>query len=78
MNSVARFLYAAHPLNKYDPAKLYEIWAAKIKDRDKRDNEMSKLLITDFLKTTDEINENYNILNKHLMRLKESIENFRK
>ena len=35
-NILPRFLYSAHPTNKYDPSKLYQIWSTKIKTRDKR------------------------------------------
>lgn len=45
---VPRFLYSGHPINKYDPKKLYEIWKAKISTKRERDQEMSSALISDF------------------------------
>jgi len=35
MGSVPRFLISAHPKNKYDPGKLFDIWQVKLKDKDK-------------------------------------------
>lgn len=76
MKSVPRFLYSAHPINKYDPEKLYSIWTAKISGRSQRDAEMSKALISDFFKASDEILDNYNMLKGHIDRLKRSIEKY--
>jgi hypothetical protein len=45
LDILPRFFYSCHPIIKYDPKKLYSIWLAKIKTRDKRNNELSKLLI---------------------------------
>jgi hypothetical protein len=76
MNVVPRFLYAGHPKNKYDPNKLYGIWKAKIKDRDKRDAEMSSALIKDFFEASDEITKNYDVLRGHMKRLQTSLEKY--
>jgi hypothetical protein len=76
MDSVPRFLYAGHPKNKYDPNKLYGIWKAKIKDRDKRDAEMSSALIKDFFEASDEITKNYDVLRGHMQRLQTSLEKY--
>jgi hypothetical protein len=76
MSVVPRFLYSAHPINKYDPRKLYEIWSAKISKRNERDAEMSKLLIDDFIKSSDEIAENYKMMKDHINRVKRSIEKY--
>ena len=73
---VPRFLYSSHPINKYDPRKLYEIWSAKISKRNERDAEMSKLLIDDFIKSSDEIAENYKMMKDHINRVKRSIEKY--
>lgn len=76
MKSIPRFLYSGHPINKYDPEKLYSIWTAKINGREQRDAEMSKSLISDFFKASDEILDNYNMLKGHIDRLKRSIEKY--
>jgi hypothetical protein len=76
MNAVPRFLYSGHPRNKYDPKKLYEIHYTKIKDRNKRDQEMSQALIKDFYNLSDEISENYNVLKGHISRIKKSVEKY--
>jgi len=76
MQAVPRFLYAGHPKNKYDAKKLYEIWKAKIKTRDKRDAEISKSLISEFFEASDEIINNYDVLRGHIQRLQTSLEKY--
>lgn len=76
MSVVPRFLYSGHPRNKYDPKKLYEIWSAKIDGRSERDAEMSKSLISDFYKASDEITDNYKMLKDHIDRIKRSLEKY--
>ena len=76
LDLVPRFLYSQHPINKYDPKKLYEIWKAKISDRSERHNEISKSLIDDFYKASDDIMENYNVLKNHISRIQKSIEKY--
>jgi len=76
MDLVPRFLYSQHPRNKYDPKKLYEIWNAKIGDKDKRHKEMSQALIEDFYTASDDILENYKVLKNHISRIKKSIEKY--
>ena len=76
MRSVPRFLYAGHPKNKYDAKRLYGIWKAKLKTRDKRDAEMSSALIMDFFEASDEITENYDVLRGHIQRLRTSLEKY--
>jgi hypothetical protein len=73
MLSVPRFLYAGHPINKYDPKKLYDIWRVKIDTKYQRDKEMSKSLISDFYQISDDINENYKVLKNHIQRLQTSL-----
>ena len=76
MDSVPRFLYSGHPKNKYDARKLYSIWKAKLKTRDKRDAEMSSSLIKDFFDVTDDISSNYEVLRGHIQRLQSSLEKY--
>lgn len=76
MDLLPRFLYAGHPINKYDPKKLYSIWKAKIVDRNIRDQEMSSALIDEFFEISDDINKNYNVLKGHIQRLKRSISKY--
>lgn len=77
LDLVPRFLYAGHPINKYDPKKLYEIWKAKISDRQERDREMSQALINEFFDISDDINKNYNVLKGHVQRLQRSVNKYR-
>jgi len=76
MESVPRFLYSGHPKNKYDAKKLYGIWKAKFKDRDKRDKEISLSLINDFYSASDDISEHYQVLKGHIQRLQASINKY--
>ena len=76
MSAVPRFLYSGHPINKYDPKKLYSIWQAKLGTRKDRDAEMSKAMIDDFFNASDEISENYKVLKGHIDRLKKSVEKY--
>lgn len=76
MNMVPRFLYSQHPINKYDPKKLYEIWSAKISGREKRHQEMSSALIKDFYQASDDILENYDVLRKHILRIQRSLDKY--
>ena len=75
MNSVPRFLYSGHPLNKYDPKKLGEIQMAKKKDRSKRHQEMAKLMMTDLIEINEEISETFDVLKNHVQRIRNNIKN---
>jgi hypothetical protein len=76
MSSVPRFLCAGHPINKYDPKKLYEIWKAKIGDQSKRHQEMESSLISDFFDASEDILESYDQLKSHIQRLQKSVEKY--
>ena len=45
MSMTPRFLYSQHPINKYDPKKLYEIWEAKIGEQGERHKEMDSPMV---------------------------------
>ena len=77
MSIVPRFLYSAHPINKYDPQKLYSIWKAKIVNQSERDQEMSKSMISDFYTASDDIMENYKVLKGHIERVRRSYNKYR-
>jgi len=76
MSVVPRFIYSQHPRNKYDPAKLYEIWTAKIKDQAERDREMGNSLISDFYEISDDILSNYKNLKDHIARIQNSLDKY--
>ena len=78
MSLVPRFLYSGHPINKYDPIKLYSIWKKKLETRDKRHQEMMNAVISDFYNISDEINNNYNTLKNHIDRVQKSYEKYGK
>ena len=76
MNLVPRFLYSQHPINKYDPKKLYSIWAAKIGDKSERHKEMSQLMVDDFFTASNDIMENYKTLKDHITRVQKSLDKY--
>ena len=69
---IPHFLYSGHPINKYDPNKLYDIWKKKLETREQRHQEMMQSIISDFYDISNEINENYNTLKKHIKRVQDS------
>ena len=72
-NILPRFLYAAHPVNKYDPSKLYQIWSAKIKTRDQRHQEIVLSTLDEFLNVRNEILEKFEVLRGHIQRLRDNL-----
>ena len=77
MSSVPRFVLSGHPVNKYDPKKLYEICLTKLKDQAKRDKEMTSLLVKDLFASTEEIEKNFDELKDHAKRIRKSFEKYR-
>ena len=73
---VPRFLNSGHPINKYDPAKLYSIWKAKLGDRAKRHQEMSAATIKDLYDIQAEISEEFTALREHIQRIQRSYEKY--
>jgi len=78
LETVPRFLYSQHPINKYDPNALMGIWNAKIEKRDARHQEMVSSLISDFYKMDNEISEKYVVLDNHISRLQKSLKKYGK
>jgi hypothetical protein len=76
MSLSPQFLYSGYPINVYDPKKLYEIWKKKLQNREKRHQEMMKSIISDFYDISNEIDENYNVLRKHIDRIRKSYEKY--
>ena len=69
MSLVPRFLISGHPKNKYDPGKLFDIWQVKLKDKDKRHQEIMNASMDDFYDVRGEISEKYVVLKKHIQRI---------
>jgi hypothetical protein len=72
-NLVPRFLYAGHPINKYDPKKLYEIMLAKKDKQQQRDAEMKRLSLEQLYKEAEgknftpvELKERYDRIQRNL------------
>lgn len=76
MELIPRFLYSQHPINKYDPNKLYSIWKTKIVNKAERHQEMSNALIKDFYTASDDIMENYTQLKEHISRIQKSLDKY--
>lgn len=75
---IPKFLYSGFPKNKYDPIKLYSIWKAKLKTRDKRNQEMMDADIKAFYDIENEILDDYKALEKHIERIRKSYEKYGK
>lgn len=77
MEVLPRFLYAQHPINKYDPKKLMEIWSAKLSDRDARDKEIKMMNLQEIFDIEKDLGDKYTILSDHINRLRRNNENYR-
>ncbi len=73
-----RFLYSQHPINKYDPNKLNEIWVAKIGKRDERHKEIMASTLNEFYDVNTEISDKYNVMKDHIKRLQTSLTKYGK
>jgi hypothetical protein len=76
MQVVPRFLYAQHPINKYDPKKLYEIWHAKLSKRKERDIEVSKVVLDEFYDLSKDISSNFDQLKGRIQRIQRNLEKY--
>lgn len=70
LDILPRFLYHQHPINKYDPGKLIQIWEAKIEARDQRHKEMMLALVSEFYDASFDISEKYDALKGHIQRIR--------
>lgn len=76
LDLLPRFLYSQHPKAKYDPNKLIDIWSKKIKDRDQRDAEMMKSVLSDFYDIDKDLSKQYDLLKDHIDRLHKSAKKY--
>lgn len=76
MDKVPRFLYAGHPKNKYDPGNLYSIWNAKLGNRDKRNEDMTKLTMDKFTDMNKELDGELFTLKNHVERVRRSMSKY--
>lgn len=76
MDMLPRFLYSGHPLAKYDPVKLVQIWKKKYGEMDMRDKEMMSATIDDFYDVNKEISNKYDVLQGHIKRLQKSTKKY--
>jgi hypothetical protein len=68
-----RFLYHQHPINKYDPDKLMQIWEAKIEKREQRHKEMTLAILSEFYDVKNEISDKYDVLRGHIQRIRRNM-----
>jgi hypothetical protein len=68
-----RFLYAQHPINKYDPKKLVEIWQAKLDKREQRHKEIISSILSEYYDINKEISEKYDLMRDHIKRIQTSL-----
>lgn len=76
MSQVPRFLYSQHPINKYDPKKLWEIWKAKLGKRKERDQELSKVVLDEFYDLSKDITDNFDQLKGRIQRIQRNLQKF--
>lgn len=76
LNVIERFLYHQHPINKYDPYKLYNIWEVKLKTKEERHREMVSSLLSEFYDINFDISNKYNILKEHIQRIRRNNRKF--
>lgn len=77
LDLLPRFLYSSHPKNKYDPKKLMEIWMSKLKNREKRHQEIILSMLNEFYDVSSEISDKYDVLLDHVKRLQDSYNKFK-
>jgi hypothetical protein len=73
-----RFLYSQHPINKYDPKKLVQIWQAKLDKREQRHKEIISSILSDFYDVNKEISDKYDLMKNHIKRLQTSLTKYGK
>jgi hypothetical protein len=76
MSIIDKFLISGHPINVYDPNKLYSIYQKKLKTRDKREQEMMKAILSDFYDIKNEISKEYEVLKDHIKRTQSSYKKY--
>jgi hypothetical protein len=76
MEMVPRFLISAHPQNKYDPKKLFQIWSVKTKTSEKRNDEIMKSNLAEFYDISGEIKDKYKVLKAHIERLRYNMQKY--
>jgi hypothetical protein len=70
LSILPRFFYHQHPMNKYDPKKLVEIWKSKLDKRDERHKEMMSSLLNEFYDVNYDIDKKYDVLKNHIQRIR--------
>ena len=78
LSLLSDFLYSGHPINKYDPIKLYDIWRKKLESNQKRHQEMMTAIIKDFYAIEEEMSKDYDALKKHADRVRSSYDKYGK
>lgn len=76
MSIIDKFIYSQHPINKYDPKKLYEICISKLKDQDRRDQEIKKLYIDELYDISKDITNQFEMLKGRIDRIQKSLEKY--
>jgi hypothetical protein len=75
---VPKFIYSGHPINKYDPVKLYSIWKKKLETRSQRHEEMMNVIISDIYEVEKDLSDDYKALEGHINRIRKSYEKYGK
>jgi hypothetical protein len=76
MKMLPRFLYSQHPMAKYDPKKLMDIWTKKIETKGERNQEMMKSMMNEFYDINKDISEKYKVMKGHIERIQKSLKKY--
>lgn len=76
LDSLPRFLYSQHPINKYDPKKLIQIWQSKLDRRDARHKEIISSILSEFYDVNVDISQKYTEMGDHIKRLRLSMSKY--
>ncbi len=70
LDILPRFCYHQHPMVKYDPKKLIDIWNAKIAKSADRHKEIMSSSLEEFYDIKFDIDEKYKTLKNHIQRIR--------
>jgi hypothetical protein len=69
-----KFLNSTYPAVKYDPQGLYHIWKVKLETKEQRHQEIIKMMVSDFYKITDDMKNEFPMMNKHIDRIQKNLD----
>lgn len=73
-DDLPNFLFSSHPMFKYDPKKLIQIWKQQASKSERRGDEMMKLTIEDLYNFDKEFKHRFDVLKGHIDRFRKSVQ----